>query len=379
MLMLNEARLNKLSNQEIELFVQNYGIELPELPPSITQNTASIKKTTGANNYTSLANYWHPNPNTRTGFPYIRKDGIINKNSFETSDRSFFYKFIKSVIVSTLIYRVSKSEEYGLKAVEYIRHFFLIENSRMNPDLTYSGIVMGNNENHLKIRGATIDVVSLPYVVDMIEVLRTTPNWTDNDEDGMKLWFGELANWFQNSPRGILQSGYHHNIKTSYMLQLASYLSAAGKEEEARNYLEANVKEVLSKQIASDGQQPLEMERTLKMHYCNFNLTLLCNLAKVCSSLGIDIWNYVDDQKCGSIRKAMTYMATMYLNPDQWTFTDEANNKPVNSASTRSWLVDGVSVYDDQILCDVYDKVKIYEFGNVSVQAFVVPTANDLR
>jgi len=71
-------------------------------------------------------------------------------------------------------------------------------------------------------------------------------------------------------------------------------------------------------------------------------------------------------------------MATMYLNPDQWTFTDEANNKPVNSASTRSWLVDGVSVYDDQILCDVYDKVKIYEFGNVSVQAFVVPTAEDL-
>ena len=362
MLMINEARLNILSKQDIDMFIDTYGKEpLNKSLVSITQNSSDIKKITGANNYTSLAVYWHPNPDTPDGYPYIRKDGTRNTHASKISDSYFLSELIRQVSIAAFIYRFNKSQEYCSKAIEFIRYFFLMEDSKMNPDLTYSGIVIGENKSDLKIRGATIDTQRLPYIIDMISILRENPYWTDNDENGIKLWFGKLAGWFKNSPRGKIQSGYYHNIKTSYMLQFASYLFAAGEEEEARTYLKENVKEVLSKQISPDGQQPLEMERVNKRNYCDFNLILLCNLAKVCSNLGIDIWDYSDEQGRGSIRKAMVHMATFYAHPEKWTYTDETRN----SATTRAWLENGVSLYNDQILHDVYKQVRIYNFCNV--------------
>ena len=357
MLMLNEARFDHISKRDTDLFIETYVKELDDLSlVSITQNTSYLKKITGPNNFTSLATYWHPNPDSPTGFPYIRKDGIRNNVSGKISDTFFLSRMIRYISISSFIYRITKSEEYCKKAVDLIRFFFLKEDSKMNPDLTYSGIVMGDSENDLKIRGAIIDTNRLPVVIDMMSLLRNNTYWTDDDEEGMRQWFGSLAEWFQNSPRGIIQSNYYHNIKTSYMLQLASYLYAAGKQEEAKSYLKANVKEVLSRQIASDGSQPLEMERVTKLQYCNFNLILLCNLAKICSNLGVDIWDYSDSQGCGSIKNAMIYMCDMYMNPDKWTFTDEKNN----SSITRGWLENGVSLYNDQILHDAYKQVKIY-------------------
>ena len=108
----------------------------------------------------------------------------------------------------------------------------------MNPDLTYSGIVIGNNMDDLRIRGAIIDTNNLSIVPDLIELLKPSTNWTVDVENSMILWFDSLSNWFKTSPRGVLQSGYGHNIKTSYVKQLCSYLYACGKEIEAKTYLE---------------------------------------------------------------------------------------------------------------------------------------------
>lgn len=360
MLLLSESRFNNISKKDIDLFLEEYGKELDKLSLiSITQNTSSIKKITGANNFTSLATYWHPDPDSPTGYPYIRKDGIRNNESAKISDTRFLANLMRYVLISSFIYKLTKSEEHCIKSINQIRHFFLNEESRMNPDLTYSGIVIGDSDTDLKIRGAIIDTDRLTVIVDIVSILKSSSYWTKNDDDGMKAWFRQLADWFKNNPRGIRQSGYYHNIKTSYMCQLAAYLCGSGNEEEAKNYLESNVKQVLSKQITSDGQQVLEMERVPKMQYCNYNLVLLCALAKICYSLGINIWDYEDDQGCGSIRKAMIYMSSMYLNPEKWTFTKEYNN----SAMTRTWLVNGVSIYDDQILHDAYNQVKAYNFN----------------
>jgi hypothetical protein len=361
MLIINQQRIEQLTLEQIANYQQRFPNILDSELPSITQNTSDIKQKSGANNYASLAPYYHPNLDTETGFPYVRQDGIRNPIAVETSDSRYLGKLFQIVIPCSLLYHLTKSEDYALKATTAIKTFFIDENTKMNPDLTYSGMVIVDGTDDLRIRGAIIDINNLSKIPDFIELLKPSVHWTLEIENGMVSWFDLLSNWFKTSPRGVLQSGYSHNIKTSYMKQLCSYLCACGKEAEARTYLENNLRDLLSAQIDDEGKQVLEMDRVQNRHYSNFNLSLLVNLATIATSLDVDVWNYEDGEGKGSIRKAMNYLCNFYLNPDQWTTSNEQNN----SAMTRSWLQFGVELYNDQILQDVFKEVKIYNFTSI--------------
>jgi len=361
LLIFNKQRMDQLTLEEVANYQQQCGNILALELPSITQNTSEIKHKTGINNFASLAPYYHPDPNSSTGFPYIRIDGIRNTESRNSSDNKYLGPMFSLLYPLCLLYYFTKNEDYALKAIASINTFFIDENTRMNPDLTYSGIVIGNSMDDLRIRGAIIDTNNLSIFPDLIELLKPSVNWTTELENSMISWFDSLSDWFKTSPRGVLQSGYSHNIKTSYMKQLCSYLCACGKEVEAKTYLENNLTALLSAQIDNDGKQVLEMDRVKNRHYSNFNLTLLVNLATIANSLGINVWNYEDSEGKGSIKKAMKYLAYYYLHPTEWTTSDETNN----SAMTRSWLQAGVELYDDQILQDVFREVKIYNFTSV--------------
>lgn len=362
LLIFNKQIMDRLTLEEIANYQQQCKNILDLELPSITQNTSEVKQQTGANNYTSFAPYYHPNPNSSTGFPYIRIDGIRNPIAVETSDNLYLGKLYRILIPCSLLYYFTKNEDYAIKAIHAIQAFFINEETKMNPDLTYSGIVIGNSMDDLRVRGAIIDTNNLSIVPDLIELLKPSIHYTTEIENSIILWFNSLSNWFKTSPRGVLQSGYSHNIKTSYMKQLCSYLCACGKEVEARTYLENNLTALLSAQIDVDGKQVLEMNRVKNRHYSNFNLTLLVNLATIANSLSINVWNYEDETGKGSIKKAMKYLAYYYLNPTEWTTSNEQNN----SAMTRSWLQAGVELYDDQILQDVFREVKIYNFTSVT-------------
>jgi hypothetical protein len=353
--------MNQLTLEKIAHY-QQQGKDILDLElPSIIQNTSDVKKITGANNYTSFAPYYHPNLDSPTGFPYIRKDGIRNLESRKSSDSRYLGLTISLLQFLSFMYYFTKDENYAIKAIEVLQVFFINQQTKMNPDLTYSGIVIGNSMDDLRIRGAIIDVNNLSIVPDLIELLKSSPYWITEIENGMISWFDSLSDWFKTNPRGVLQASYSHNIKTSYVKQLCCYLCSCGKEVEARTYLENNLRTLLSAQIDAEGKQVLEMDRVKNRHYSNFNLTLLVNLATIANSLGINVWNYEDNQGKGSIKKAMKYLAYYYLNPTEWTTSNEQNN----SAMTRSWLQAGVELYDDQILQDVFREVKIYNFTSV--------------
>lgn len=361
LLTLNKNRMDQLTPDQIAFYQGQCGDILNAPLPSITQNSAELKQKTGVNNFTSLAPYYHPDPNSPTGFPYIRIDGTRNLESRKSSDSPYLNSMLSLVASASTLYYYTKSEDYAIKAMEALQVFFLNENTKMNPSMTYSGLVIGDSMDDLRIRGAVIDSNMLSILPDFIELIKPSSYWTTELESGMVSWFDSLSDWFKTNPRGLLQASYSHNIKTSYMKQLCSYLCSCGKEVEARTYLENNLTSLLSAQIDMDGKQVLEMSRVKNRHYSNFNLTLLVNLATIANSLGINVWNYEDSEGKGSIKKAMKYLAYYYAHPNEWTTSDEANS----SAMTRSWLQAGVELYDDQILQDVFREVKIYNFTSV--------------
>jgi hypothetical protein len=362
MLIFNQNRMNEINELDILRYQKMFSEILTSEVPNITQNTADIKQQTGANNYTSLAVYYNPNPDTPSGFPYVRMDGVRNKEFYTMGDNNYTAAFMGLISPLCILYYFTKNEEYANKAIQALQVFFVNEQTKMNPDLTYSGIVIGNSMSDLRIRGAIIDADRFSIVPDLIELLKPSSFWNSNIEDSMTSWFNDLSNWLKTSDRGILQGEYTHNIRTSYMRQLCSYLCASGKSDEAKEYLANNITDVLSAQIDTDGKQILEMDRTQPRHYSNFNLRLLVGLATMSNSLGINVWNYEDAEGKGSIRKAMNYLCHYYMNPEEWTASDESNN----SAMTRSWLQAGVTLYNDPILEEVFKLVKIYNF--ISIQ-----------
>lgn len=361
LLVFNEQRMSQITPEDIAKYILQSSDALNLELTTINQNTSWIKQFSGANNFASLAPFYHPDPASDTGFPYIRIDGNRNPIAAQTSDNKHVNRLYAIVYPCAVLYYFTKSEDYAIQAIQAIEKFFINPDTKMNPNITYSGMVIGNSLEDLRIRGAIIDTNYLSIMPDLIELLKPSPHWTNDINSAMVLWFDTFSDWFKTNPRGILQGGYNHNIKTSYMKQLCAYLTFCGKTEEAKTYLESNLKNLMVAQIDSDGKQVLEMSRVKNRHYSNFNLTLLVNLATIANSLGINVWNYEDSEGRGSIKKAMKYLAYYYLHPTEWTFSDEANN----SAMTRSWLQAGVELYDDQILSDVFREVKIYNFTSV--------------
>jgi hypothetical protein len=352
LLIFNKNRIDSLNSSQISSYEAMYrDMALVSDNPSITQNSSEVKNTTGKNNYTSFATYYHPDPSSSNGFPYVRKDGVRNKDLDAMSDAKYLNSLCTRLSHLSLLYYLTKNESYAAKAVEMINIFFINPETRMNPSLTYSGLVVGDSMSDLKIRGATIDTSRLCNLPDWVELLKVSPSWNSSLQDSMVAWMDSLASWLKNDERGILQNSYSHNIKTSYVNQLASYLIFCGKEDEAKSYLENTVWNLLSSQINDEGEQILEMERAAPRHYSNFNLMLLMTLGKICHSLGINIWNYEDANGCGSIKKAMLYV----VDPGNWGNSNESDSPTM----TRSWLKDGICLYDDTILSSVYDTVKV--------------------
>jgi hypothetical protein len=354
MIFYNKERMENIPKEYIDNFIENREneekIEKGEI--SITLNKSFIKEITGANNYTSLATYYHPDPNSENGFPYIRKDGVVNRNVSKYSDSIHLHRMVLATKLLSIFYYVTKSEEYAQRAIKIIRSFFINEQTKMNPNLTHSQIIMVG-EKDIKTRGLIIDADRLFMFPDTVEILKVSPEWKDSDEESIKKWFDEMASWFLTNPRGIRQGGYHHNIKTSYLKQLIAYLCLAGRVDEAKEYISNNIKELLIKQIDSNGLQVQELNRVKSRHYCDYNLALLCDLAKICFNLGYNIWNHEDKNGCGSIRKAMLHAANLY--EKDWEYSDERASDPM----TRGWLYSGVYVYDDPLLLNLFEKVKI--------------------
>src|SRR5262245_46875792 len=66
--------------------------------------------------YMSIAPYWWPNPNRSSGLPYVRRDGQINPERDQTSDRKRLDGMVQTTKTLSLAYFVTGREEYAAHA-----------------------------------------------------------------------------------------------------------------------------------------------------------------------------------------------------------------------------------------------------------------------
>lgn len=265
--------------------------------------------------YMSQAPYFWKNPETKDGFPYIRRDGERNPEIEQLPDAKLMGRMIGGVEDLARAYFVSGKEAYAAKATEIMRMWFIDEKTAMNPNLDYAQAIPGRNTG----RGiGIIESRGLTRVVDSVGLLAGSKSWTTADQKATEQWFAAYLEWLLESKNGRDEADEPNNHGTYYDVQVASFALFTGQKELARKTLENAKTYRLAKQIEPDGSQPHELARTRSWDYSTMNLDGFVMLAELGDAAGVDLWSFRTKDGRG-IRGAIDYLYPFATGEKKWT------------------------------------------------------------
>jgi hypothetical protein len=135
----------------------------------------------------------------------------------------------------------------------------------------------------------------------------------------MEAWFAEFLQWMQESKHGREEADAKNNHGTYYDVQVVSYAFFLGKNELARDVLQAVGRKRIAVQVEPDGRQPLELARTKAWSYSIGNLAGLMALARLGEQADVDLWRFqTPDGR--SIRAALDYLVPFGLGEQKWPY-----------------------------------------------------------
>jgi hypothetical protein len=269
--------------------------------------------------YLSMAPYWWPDPSRHNGLPYVRRDGRINpatKN--DETDSKRIAQFSQAVGDLGTAYYLSGDERYAQRAALLLRTWFLDPATRMNPNLNYGQAVMGVAHG----RGTgIIDTRYFWQIVDAIGLIAPSGQLSEADRAGLRQWFADYTQWLLTSPAGHDEAAARNNHGSYFDEQVIDYALFTGDRPLAGQYLQKVLTARLDTQIAANGRQPLELERTRSFHYSTFNLLALFRIARYGEQLGVDVWHYPNASR-PALRIANAYLAAYAADPSSWPYKD---------------------------------------------------------
>jgi uncharacterized protein Smg (DUF494 family) len=119
-----------------------------------------------------------------------------------------------------------------------------------------------------------------------------------------------------DSNLGKDEANAKNNHGTYYDVQLISYLIFTEQTNLAKKQLEIS-KQRLKNQLAKDGSQPEELERTLSWDYSFMNLFGFLTIARLAENVGVDFWSFETDGK--GIKKALEWHKSFVKGDKKWT------------------------------------------------------------
>jgi hypothetical protein len=264
--------------------------------------------------YLSYARYWWPNPKTKDGLPYIRRDGKTNKDLLAKGDREpigMLYDDVETLALAGYLLNEQDSAKHGALL---LRTWFLDHQTRMNPHLRYGQAVPGRNDG----RGSgIIDTRHFIRVLDATVLLKEEGEWTDADQNALVAWMKQYLDWLEQDPMGKDEGSERNNHGTWYDAQVAAIAIFVGERDLARQIVENAKSKRIERCIEPDGQQPEEMERTKGLHYCVFNMSAMAVLARLGEHVGVDLWSH-EAADGRSLRRGLDFVLPYLLREKEW-------------------------------------------------------------
>ena len=301
--------------QRASKFVTEQADKLLTLTPGSVMDKAFTPPSKNRHDYMSLAPYFWPDPSKPDSLPYKRKDGQRNPMIDKITDKKHLVDLGRNTHLLALAWQLTGQEKYAVKAVDYLRTWFIDTATRMNPNLDYAQAVLGVNDG----RGiGIIETIALTNVVDAIGLLNNTKSLTAADHRTITAWYDQFLNWMLTSRNGTDEHKALNNHGTWYDMQILSFALFLHKESFAKEYALTVLKRI-PVQIEPDGRQPLELERTTALGYSTYNLEAWFKTAILAARVGVDIWHYqMADGR--SIRKALDWLVPYATGEKKWTY-----------------------------------------------------------
>lgn len=299
--------------------------------------------------YTSLNPYRWPNPNTRDGLPYEKRDGEINPESNRYGDETALIEMTKCVETLALANYLLDDAPSGRHGAELIRAWFITPKTRMNPNLKYAEIIPGSPRTSGVGTNQTREFLR---VIDAVGLLEDAGALSEQEVADLRSWFSAYLDWLIASAEGRDANGEEGNIATLYRAQLVDYALFSGRSDVAKAVLHT-ITDLIVQQVEPDGSQPVELKRTRSWNYSHTNLRALFHLATLGDHLGVDLWHAGQDKKRG-IRAALDFLVPYARGDKVWPFEQI---QKFDAGRTAPFLFKAAAIYHDQAYLHLADKL----------------------
>ncbi len=308
--------------------------------PALSVMDKKITPPSGSkHDYMSQAPYFWYDSSKPNGLPYLRRDGERNPEINKITDHRDLGELGSRLQTLSLAWKLTGDNRYAEKTAALLRHWFLDEDSRMNPNLEFGQGVPGINTG----RGiGIIETIPLIGIADAVTTLHGASAWTAADDEALHTWYAQYLHWMLTSKNGQEEHHAANNHGTWYLAQATDLALFTGDTATARTLaMEGQGK--MDHQIQADGKMPEELARTNGLGYSTYNLQAFFTLATIARHAGVDLWNYTDSQN-GSIRAAFNWLLPYAMDQKKWDYQQIST---YNKDELYALLLQAWPVYSD--------------------------------
>lgn len=320
-----------------------------------------------ANEYVSFSTYYYPD--TATGKTWqdpwikIEKRGgnaeIRNKFGYTTLG-----SMQKRVINCAKAYWFTNDVKYAKVAVAQLREWFINPSTRMLPEMDHAQFVPFDPTYKLGSAYGIIDLMEFHNVFNSIELIKSSGEWTNDDETAMKEWMYSFTQWLLTNPLGKIEGKKENNnnhgiyydvLLLTQWLYLGENYKGTKWVEKAKDYLvhfslDARVLYQIGNGQLINGE-PIyggmyrELHRPGASGYESMCLNGFNYLALLAKKMGIDLydWNYQDSDK-RSVRKAIEWILPYIDGTKNWTFGDYQKNHFSTAAALNTFWISALYI-----------------------------------
>ncbi|WP_051326625.1 alginate lyase family protein [Aliagarivorans taiwanensis] len=313
--------------------------------------------------YFSFGPYWWPNPDTKDGLPYVRRDGEYNMDTKSAAtDKQRFIRFANDIKTLGMAYYFTDNELYAKKAVEHLNAWLVDSKTMMNPHLKYAQAIPGI------VDGRGIGIIESRLLIPVLDsIYMVREHLSAAQYESIKAWFGQFNDWLVTSNHGFEEDNWHNNHGTWYDAQVVAFSIFVGDEDLAKKRLRISQMRRIGGHFDKQGRQHAELERTRPWHYSNFNLEAYSYLGHFGEMLGVDVWNYEVDGH--SLKEGYKYIASYAAGKLDWPY-----RKPKNFTLSKAYknILFAHGVYGDEVFDSALyelrkDESNLKEMENLTV------------
>ncbi|QIA65450.1 hypothetical protein GT360_18085 [Vibrio astriarenae] len=279
-------------------------------------NKVYIPASGDIHDYHSISPYFWPDPDKEDGLPWVYRDGQINPATRgPETDQIRFKTMLTSLNALNLAYYFTGNKKYSKKSADIVRAWIINDDTKVNPNINHGQAIPGKEDG---TNFGVIEWTDIGKLVTTIQLLERDRIWTTYEKQALQQWLNEYHDWLTTSEFGMLQDTRQNNHATNYDYQVVGLQIYLNKRDEAATRVENAKFKRIAVQIASDGSQPHELERTKSVNYTVNNLWALARVADLGNRfLDIDLWSY-ESGEGSSLKKGYDFVVPYILGEKEW-------------------------------------------------------------